>query len=164
MHLRTLRCRSASAAQVPERTLRGGSHSALIPKRLIPRFSRGARLGLELAAAHVAFSCMPLILIAVLALSGCGDDEPAMMDSDADVGFVPCGGEQCTSDEYCQRPVGFCGTAGNCETRPSECVDELRPVCGCDGKSYSSPCVAAKLNRSVEKNGLCNEDDTPIEG
>lgn len=111
------------------------------------------------------FAAVCLVPLTLLLAGGCGDDTASDIggDADADVGFVPCGGEQCASDAYCQRPLGFCSSAGNCEARPTTCSDDPEVVCGCNGLSYANRCVASKHNVSVESGGLCNPDDDVVE-
>lgn len=151
MHRRSQRCRSASAAQLPQRSLRCDSRSALISAHLTPLLERTVPRFLYWVAL-----CGAVVL-------GCGADEPATGSADARVGVSLCGGEQCAADEYCQRPLGFCSTAGNCEIKPTTCSDDLQTVCGCDGKSYRNRCVASSHNVSVERANLCNPDDKVIE-
>lgn len=71
-----------------------------------------------------------------------------------------CGGAEgatCTSGEFCKRPEGACATdaQGLCRNTPVNCPAVLDPVCGCDGMSYSSPCVADGAGVTVANDGLC---------
>jgi hypothetical protein len=64
----------------------------------------------------------------------------------------------CASDELCKRPDGQCGVPGRCERRPGGCSELLSPVCGCDGKTYSSGnCSAWSAGVSVAKQGSCGK-------
>ena len=97
-----------------------------------------------------------------------------------DVGACPppreehfCGGpagDHCAPDEYCpyQNWEGVgpassvdanCGALGGseirCAIRPTACVDQLSPVCGCDEKTYGNACLAAKAGVSVLSSGMC---------
>jgi Kazal-type serine protease inhibitor-like protein len=64
----------------------------------------------------------------------------------------------CAANEYCTWPGGTCGdpsTPGICAPRPDACTDEVRPACGCDGRTYSNPCDAAAQGVPVSHEGAC---------
>lgn len=69
-------------------------------------------------------------------------------------------GQTCSADEYCAyEPGAYCGAADAtaiCKTRPQVCTADYKPVCGCDGKTYSNSCVAASNGTGVIKSGPCN--------
>ena len=69
----------------------------------------------------------------------------------------------CNRNSYCAREQGNCDGVGTCEVRPQACTREFRPVCGCDGATYSNACVAASQGATIDYVGAC-EDEPPEDG
>lgn len=70
-------------------------------------------------------------------------------------GFI--GNVLCGKAEFCQHPVGHCITPlpGACAAKPRACPHIYRPVCGCDGKTYSNDCVRLRAGVSKLHDGKC---------
>jgi hypothetical protein len=75
---------------------------------------------------------------------------------------VKCGGiagKGCDDPkEYCRYEVGQCrmpDIVGVCTTKPELCTQDYTPVCGCDGKTYSNACHAARAGVSIVHPGEC---------
>ncbi len=71
-------------------------------------------------------------------------------------------GLRCRSNDGCPR-TEFCEVDnctdewGFCQLRPEFCPDVWDPVCGCDGRTYSNACYAARSGVSVDYEGECEE-------
>ncbi|MET0386576.1 MAG: Kazal-type serine protease inhibitor domain-containing protein [Polyangiales bacterium] len=79
-----------------------------------------------------------------------------------------CGGladQGCPSGQYCRyAPNDACGDNnefGTCATMPFACAIPLDPTCGCDGRTYDSPCHAAMAGISVAADGPCTVTPRP---
>jgi hypothetical protein len=51
--------------------------------------------------------------------------------------------------------VGDCKGKGNCTAKPDVCPEIFKPVCGCNGKTYSNECFAAAAGVNVASEGAC---------
>lgn len=71
--------------------------------------------------------------------------------------------DQCGQGEYCNAAASNCGAQevlGSCQTVPTACTEEIDAVCGCDDKTYSNPCAAAREGITVRGNGACRGTDS----
>ena len=69
-------------------------------------------------------------------------------------GFV---GAICDTGLFCQSAPGQCSplVGGTCAVVPRFCPRIYRPVCGCDGKTYSNDCVRRAAMVSKNYDGKC---------
>jgi Kazal-type serine protease inhibitor domain len=68
----------------------------------------------------------------------------------------PGGG--CPSGQFCQAPAGQCFITffgGTCTLVPQVCLNNLQPVCGCDGKTYRNDCKRRQAKVSKIKDSAC---------
>lgn len=73
--------------------------------------------------------------------SGTPPAEPAEVGEKCDEQWVACvGGAFC---DHGNQDFPGCGELGVCVAVPDTCDPDPRPVCGCDGQLYDSPCAAA---------------------
>jgi len=64
---------------------------------------------------------------------------------------------QCKGKQYCAKAVGDCKGKGECTARPDLCPLIFKPVCGCNGKTYSNSCFAAMAGVNVKAEGACTK-------
>ena len=81
--------------------------------------------------------------LAVLVAGLAGANEICVLDAD------------CVGLEFCARGPGVCSGQGTCTVRPELCIQVHKPVCGCDGTTYSNSCYAASAGVDVFFSEAC---------
>ena len=71
-------------------------------------------------------------------------------------GIACAEGDFCDYGATCQVPDGM----GSCSRITTICTREYRPVCGCDGRTYPTACVAHSSSVSVLHEGECTTPAT----
>ncbi len=112
-------------------------------------------------------ACQAVFALGLLSSCVSGDAETstvrrASVAGDGDVCGVR-GAPLCEAGTFCNFPIAAaCGAAdapGTCEAIPSDCSPRGTAVCGCDGVTYASACLAAQAEVSVEHEGACATGD-----
>jgi hypothetical protein len=103
--------------------------------------------------------CHALAAVALLAAPACNaaDRAPIAASADETEPIVCTTNDDCAATQYCDKPLGGCEGEGVCSARPEVCIENVDPVCGCDGKTYSNSCFAALAGESVRSEGECEE-------
>jgi hypothetical protein len=68
----------------------------------------------------------------------------------------------CAAGQFCAGRG--CSVPGICQARPTVCTREYLPVCGCDGQTYSNPCVASLAGVRAASSGACGAADAGVDG
>ena len=101
----------------------------------------------------------PLIgLLAILALGGCC--APIVVHPHATGGGSCAGvsGRHCLPGEFCDLEAGQCHgfeVAGVCMPQHEVCTKDYRPVCGCNGYTYSNDCMRIAHGEQKAHDGEC---------
>ena len=84
-----------------------------------------------------------------------------------------CGGEEgstCATGFWCSYPDGLCrapdalGTCRKLEAFPCVAPAPGDEVCGCDGKTYASRCIATSSGQSIVNEGTCDTSTAKLCG
>ncbi|HEY8145873.1 MAG TPA: Kazal-type serine protease inhibitor domain-containing protein [Kofleriaceae bacterium] len=70
---------------------------------------------------------------------------------------LSCGDESMYCHYEQEAGCGFADASGTCREVPAACTEQLAPVCGCNGQTYSNSCFAALGGTSVVHDGACDE-------
>lgn len=94
-----------------------------------------------------------VLLTGLAALVATSDRAGAVPAGHSCGGFV---GYVCNKGLWCEPPAGVCTPLfGTCvQVRPI-CPRIYRPVCGCDGKTYSNDCVRRARRVAKSHDGAC---------
>jgi hypothetical protein len=109
------------------------------------------------------------VVVAGAGLGACGS-ERAPAPGPSPSAAAPAGGSDqacgtattagCPDGTYCHWDAtdacGASSTPGRCAAKPVACPRLVRPVCGCDGKTYNNGCEAHLRGQSVKSDGACS--------
>jgi len=70
-------------------------------------------------------------------------------------GFI---GIRCDGGLWCEMPARACGLAdgkGTCVRVPDVCMQQYKPVCGCNGQTYANDCLRRQARVTFKADGRC---------
>jgi hypothetical protein len=77
-----------------------------------------------------------------------------------DAGMSGCtSNDTCPDTSYCKKTSCASDVRGTCTPKPKACMDDAEetPVCGCDGVTYFSSCLAELSGENVSLHGICGD-------
>ena len=84
------------------------------------------------------------------------------IDVKSTAGAGKCGGLaglRCSGSEWCDYTGSVCGRfdqMGTCAPRPERCAMVYKPVCGCNGQTFSNACMAKAKGVDTASEGACS--------
>ncbi len=122
------------------------------------------RVALFLATAAIGFGCIKTEPAAQAPTPAVSQPASVVAEPTTPAEVAPstsqtCGENDCAASEYCAfKAIGCDASVSECAPRPEMCTMDFRPVCGCDGKTYSNACAAAGAGANIEKAGECDSE------
>lgn len=165
-----IRCVTAPCPTTTAYELNGGDDHNVIDVRLGDTATPADPATLDRAAQAVA-TREGILIAGSIALPKCRPGTncgPLAIASEFYLKVTPtegkvCGGRsqfECNAGQFCNwKTADICGAAdagGTCAYKPEFCTDLYKPVCGCDGQTYSNACRANGAGTSVSSIGACN--------